>query len=219
MNNLELSRASERGWRGMPNGRKTLLPLGREGYPQETEGPWGRRGCEHTPTNYSWLRRKRAKVGAVTKRAVNPSRLIPCQENTKLRHWLLQVSIFLCLILLESPGRKIGALPLSLWLTWEPEGGILGDGIEGIWGEGHQLSWIAVDQRETLYRFSPHLQIHRGVGQWAVVTQNLTCVPHPWESPIISMLTPFCYNPILSVGTISLWVREQLVDWVQGGGW
>lgn len=29
-------------------------------------------GCEHTPTNYSWLRRKRAKVGAAARRAVYP---------------------------------------------------------------------------------------------------------------------------------------------------
>lgn len=36
---------------------------------------------------------------------------------------------------------------------------------------------------------------------------------------MISTLTPFWYNPAFSVGAISLWVREQLVDWVQGGGW
>lgn len=84
MDNPELSRASERVWRGMSNDGRTLPPLGREGYPQETEGPWGREGMSHPPTNYTKLRRRKAKEPSKKGRQLFMA-YVP-QESTKPPH-------------------------------------------------------------------------------------------------------------------------------------
>ena len=68
MDHLELSRASERGWRQMSNDGRTLPPLGGRGSPRD------RGTLSHTSPTI-WLRRRRRRRGrakGAARRAVNP---------------------------------------------------------------------------------------------------------------------------------------------------
>lgn len=65
MDHLELSRASERGWRGMSNDGRTLPPLGGGGSPRD------RGTLSHTSPTI-WLRRRRGRAKGAARRAVNP---------------------------------------------------------------------------------------------------------------------------------------------------
>lgn len=101
------------GWRQCPRAGEPSFPLaGRATHKRQREPREGGALGHPLPTNHGWGRGEPiGGGGGTTKRAVNPSWLMPCQESTELWPWSLPVRMFLCLIPLESPDRSIGALP------------------------------------------------------------------------------------------------------------